>query len=80
MLHGLLSGSSDVHQDRLRSKCPFVPTTENLLNKLAGLGICASQWTNYRGKTKYCKSTSRLCAFIPITSVRPVGLSLPQTA
>ena len=39
MLHGLLSESSDAHQERLRSRRPFVPTRRNQLNNLGRLGI-----------------------------------------
>ena len=35
ILHGLLSGSSDTRQVRLRSRRPFVPAAQNLLNNLA---------------------------------------------
>ena len=80
MQHGLLSGSFDAYREILKSRYPFVPTAWNLLNNLAGLGIHISQWTNYKWNTEYCESTSRLCAFIPIMSARPAGLSLPQTA
>ena len=34
ILHGLLSGSSDTGQVRLRSRCPFVPGARNLLDNL----------------------------------------------
>ena len=80
ILHGLLSGSSDTHQVRLRSRCPFVPGAWNLLDNLARLGICASQWTNYKWKTEYCENASRLCAFVPETGARPVGMGLSQAA
>ena len=43
MLHGLLSGSSDARQERLRSRRSFMPAARNLLNNIAGLGIRASQ-------------------------------------
>ena len=43
ILHGLLNGSSDTGQVRLRSRCPFVPGAQNLLDNLARLGICASE-------------------------------------
>ena len=46
ILHGLLSGSSDTCQVRLRSKRPFVPASRNLLDNLARLGIRASKWIN----------------------------------
>ena len=48
ILYGLLSGSSDTRQVRLRSRRPFVPAAPNLLDNLARLGICASEWTNHK--------------------------------
>ena len=80
ILYGLLSGSSDTSQMRLRSRCPFVPAAWNLLDKLARLGIFTSEWTNHKWKAEYCKNASRLCAFVPKTSARPVGMGLPQVA
>ena len=43
ILYGLLSGSSDTHQVRLRSRRPFVPAARNFLDNLARLGIRASE-------------------------------------
>ena len=77
ILYGLLSGSSDTCQVRLRSRHPFVSAARNLLNNLARLGICASEWTNHKWKTEYCENASRLRAFVPQTSARPVGMDLP---
>ena len=54
ILHGLLSGSSDTRQVRLRSRRPFVPAAWNLLDNLARIGIRASEWTNLKWKTEYC--------------------------
>ena len=42
MLHGLLSGSSDARQERLRSHA-CLPAARNMLNNLAGLSIWASK-------------------------------------
>ena len=75
-----LSGSSDTHQVRLRSRRPFVPASRNLLYNLAGLGIRASEWTNHKWKTEYCENASRLRAFVSRTGVRPVGMGLPRVA
>ena len=80
ILHGLLSGSSDTGEVRLRSRRSFVPGAQNLLDNLARLGICASEWTNHKWKTEYCESVSRLCAFVPETGARPVGMGLFQAA
>ena len=80
ILYGLLSGSSDAGQVRLRFRRPFVSASRNLLDNLAGLGIRASEWTNHKWKTKYCEGASRLRAFVPGTGVRPVGMGLPRAA
>ena len=52
MLHGLLSEFSDAFQERLRSRSLFVPAVQNLLNNLARLGMCTSQWTDTDGKAR----------------------------
>ena len=80
ILHGLLNGSSDTGQVRLISRRPFVPGARNLLDNLARLGIRASEWTNHKWNAEYCESASRLRAFVPGTSVRPVGMGLPRAA
>ena len=80
ILYGLSSGSSDTRQVRLRSRRPFVPAARNLLDNLARLGIRASEWTNHKWKTEYCENASRLCAFVPGTGARPVGMGLPRAA
>ena len=80
ILYGLLSGSSDTRQARLRSRPPFVPRARNLLDNLARLGIRASEWTNHKWKTEYCENAFRLRAFLPGTGSRPVGMDLPRAA
>ena len=80
ILYGLLSGSSDTCQVRLRFRRPFVPAARNLLDNLARLGIRASEWTNHRWKTEYCEGASRLRAIVPETGARPVGMGLPRVA
>ena len=80
ILHGLLSGSSDTGQMRLRSRHPFVPAARNLLDNLARLGIRASEWTTHKWTTEYCENVSRLRGFVPETSARPVGMGLPRAA
>ena len=78
ILHGLLSGSSDNCQVRVRSRCPFVPDARNLLDNLARLDIHASEWKNYKWNTEYCENACRLRAFVPETGARPVGMGLPR--
>ena len=80
ILYGFLSGSSDTRQLRLRSRRPFVPAARNLLDNLARLGIRASEWTNHKWKTEYCKNSSRLRAFVPDTVARSIEMGLPRAA
>ena len=80
ILYGLLSGSSDTRQVRLRSRRPFVPAARNLLDNLARLGIRASEWTNHKWNAEYCENVSRLRAFVPGTGARPIGMGLSRAA
>ena len=80
ILYGLLSGSSDTRQARLRSRRPFVSAARNLLDNLARLGIHAFEWTNHKWKMEYCEDVSRLHGFVSGTSTRPAGISLPRAA
>ena len=80
ILYGLLSGSSDTGQVRIRSRRPFVSAARNLLDNLASLGIRASEWTNHKWNVEHCENASRLRAFVPETGARPVGMGLPRAA
>ena len=80
ILYGLLSGSSDTRQVRLRSRRPFVLAARNVLDNLARFGIRSFKWTNHKWKTKYCENASRLRAFVPGTGARSVGMGLPRAA
>ena len=80
ILYGLLSGSSDTRQVRLRSRRLFVPAAQNLLNNLARLGIRASERKNHKWNTEYCEGASRLRAFVLGTGARPVGMGLSRAA
>ena len=78
ILYGLLSGSSDTRQVRLRSRRPFVPAARNLLNNLARLGIRAFEWTNHKWKTEYCENAFRLRAFVPGAVPGLLGWAYPE--
>ena len=65
---------------RLRCRHPFVPGARNLLDNLAGLDIRASEWKNHKWNAELCENASKLCAFVPGTSARPVEMGLPQPA
>ena len=69
ILYGLLCGTLEACQVRLRSKRPFVPVARN--NFAGGLGILASEWMNYRWNAEYCGNRYRLHVFIPRNRARP---------
>ena len=54
--------------------------TSRDLDRLSELDICAKQWMKQKWNADYLKSTSRVCAFIPRVSSRPLGMSLPRTS
>ena len=80
ILYALLNGSSDTRQVKLRSRLPSVSAARNRLDNIARLGIRASEWTNHKWKTVYCKNASGLRAFVPGTGARPVGMNLLRAA
>ena len=80
VLHEQLVGQQDVRQGCLRSKRPFVPAAWKLFNSLSELDICVKQWTKHKWNMEYLESISRVHAFIPYVSSRPLGMSLPRTS
>ena len=71
ILHGLLSGSSDTRQKDPDARL-------DLLDNLAGLGIRASEWTNHKWKTEYCKNASRLLILCPRPVPGLLGWAYPE--
>ena len=84
ILYGLLSGSSDTGQVRLRSRRPFVPGARNILDNLARLGIRASEWTNGKRSTVKMLPGSVLLCPRPVPGLLgwayPEQLGLSSTA
>ena len=76
VLHGQLVGQQDAHLGRLRSRRPFALVAWKLFDSLSKLYSRVKQWT----KHKWNESTSRVRAFIPSVSSRPLGMSLPRTS
>ena len=78
-LHEQLVGKQNVHQGRLKSRRPFVPAAQKLLDSLTESDIRAAQWMDYVWNMEYLKSASKLHAFIPRASPKPLGMGLPRT-
>ena len=80
ILYELLAGSKDGYRERLKSRRPFVPVARKLLQDLTELDIRAAQWTDFKWSTEYSECSSDLRAFIPRTSIRPMGIGLPRSS
>ena len=74
ILYGLLSGSSDTCQMRLRFRRPLVPAAWNLLDNLARLAIRFSEWTTHKWKAGYCEviNVHFCCSSSVLLCPRPV--------
>ena len=80
ILHEQLVEKQNAHQGRLKSRRPFVPATQKLLDSLTQSDIRAAQWMDYVLNMELLKSASRLYAFIPRASSKPLGMGLPRTS
>ena len=80
ILHEQLVGKQNAHQGRLKSRRPFVPAAQKLLDSLTESDIRAAQWMDYVWNMEYLKNASRLHAFIPRASPKPLGMGLPRTS
>ena len=80
ILHEQLVGKQNAHQGKLKSRRPFVPAAQKLLDSLTESDIRAAQWMDYVWNMEYLKSASRLHAFIPRASPKPLGMGLPRTS
>ena len=52
-LYQLMVGLTTAHEERLRSREPFVPAARKLLNELSKLSICAAQSINCKWDAKF---------------------------
>ena len=75
-----LVGKQNAHQGRLKSRRPLVPAAQKLLDSQTESDIRAAQWMNYVWNKEYLKSASRLHAFIPRASPKPLEMGLPRTS
>ena len=80
ILYELLAGSTHGYRERLKSRRSFVPAARKLLQDLTELDIRAAQWNDYKWSMEYSECSSDLCAFIPRTSIRPMGMGLPRSS
>ena len=80
ILHRQLVGQQDAYLGRLRSRRPFVPAAWKLLGSLSKLDIHVKQWMKHKWNADYLESISRVRAFIPKVSSRPLRMSLPRTS
>ena len=78
LLRELTFRSTIAHKERLRYRHLFVPAARKLLKELNKLSIRAKQLADYKCNAKYSKVYSALGLFVPSSSDRPLGMSLPD--
>ena len=78
ILYGLLNGSSDTRQVKLKSRRPFVSAARNLLDNLARLGIRSSEWTDHNGKRSTMKRLSGSVLLCPGPVPGLLGWAYPE--
>jgi len=70
VLHSALTRPSSASARRLKSKHPFVPTTQHLIS-LSDNITRAVQWADYQWNAEWTDSPTRLCIFIPDINTHP---------
>ena len=73
-------GSRMRTRGRLRSRRPFLLAACKLLDSLYELDIRVKQWMKHKWNADYLESASKVRAFIPRVSSRPLGMSLSRTS
>ena len=80
ILYELLAGSTHGYRERLKCRRPFVPAARKLLQDPTEWDIRAAQWTDFKWSTEYSECSSDIRAFIPRTSISPMGMGLPRSS
>ena len=80
VLHGQLVGQQDAHLGKFKLRRPFVPAAWKILGSLSELNIGVKQLIKHKWNAHYLESTSRVPAFIPGVSSRPLEMSLSRTS
>ena len=78
LLHEKLS--FPVGTQRLKSRRPFVPAAQELLQSSRDCNIRAAHWADHAWSNEWSKKNTRLHAFVPTTSTEPSGVTLRRNA
>jgi len=80
LLHSALKRPSGVAAQRLKSRHPFVPATQQLISFSDNNNIHVAQWADHQRNAEWADNPTRLRTSIPDTSTHPPGMTLPRRA
>jgi len=79
LLHSALTRPSSAVARRLKSRHPFVPAAQQLINLSDNNNIRAAQWADHQWNAEWADNPTRLRTLIPDTGTHP-GMTLPRRA
>ena len=68
-----------LHDVSNKSRHPFVPAAQQLINSSDNNKINGAHWVDHQWNAEWLDNLTRLCIFIPDTGTHPLGLTLPRT-
>jgi len=81
LLHSALTRPLGAAAQRLKSRHPFVPATQQLISfSDNNNSIRAAQWVDYQWNAEWADNPTRLRTSIPDTGTHPPGMTLPRRA
>ena len=80
LLHSELTRPSGAAAWRLKSRHPFVPTTQQLISFSDNNNIRAAQWADHQRNVEWADNPTRLRTSIPDTGTHTPGINPPRRA
>ena len=79
LLHDRLAVTAEPPR-RLKSRHPFVPAAQDLMQQCSDHNISAAGWADYMWRAEWEANTSKLRDLIPVPGTSPLGMDLPRLA
>ena len=78
LLHSKAYAKRSGDPRRLKSRHPFVPAAQMLLDESNNQNISVENWADYKWSAEWKSNTTRLHSFIPNIDSQPAGVPLPR--
>jgi len=77
-LHSALTFPSSADSWPLKSRHPFVPAAQQLINFSDNNSIRETQWADHQWNAKWADNRTRLGILVPDAGTHPPGMTLPR--